>query len=105
MRHGRLVAAGLAAGAVLGFLGEFVRPRAGTGARVDLTEPRGPGPRRPGAVGRAVGAGPTAVTDLRTATLRAPGPSPYTDAVTLAMAARGLGPDRFAVATDGEVHG
>jgi hypothetical protein len=85
MRHGRLVATGLATGALLGFVGELLRPRLRTRpvpppSRLDLTDG---------------GAGP----------VRTPGATPYTDAVTLAMAARGLGTDRLAVATDGDGHG
>jgi hypothetical protein len=95
MRHGRLVATGLAAGAVLGFLGELLRRRPGTpvpaGVRVDLTEPR------PSA--------PASLADVRVGPVRSPGGTPYTDAVTLAMAARGMATARLAVATDGEVHG
>ena len=94
MRHGRLVATGLAAGAVLGFFGELLRPRPGTcvptGAHVDLTESRSaPGSR----------------VDVRVGSDRSPDGTHYTDAVTLAMAARGMATDRFSVATDGEVHG
>jgi hypothetical protein len=95
MRHGRLVATGLAAGATLGFLGELLRPRPGTpsapGAQVDLTEPRR--------------GAPASLSDVRLGPVRTPGGTAYTDAVTLAMAARGLGSDRLAVATDGDVLG
>jgi hypothetical protein len=96
MRHGRLVATGLAAGAVLGFLAELVRPRPGTPrsseTRVDLTA-RAPRPV------------PDPLVDVRLTPVRTPAGSAYTDAVTLAMAARGLGIDRLAVDTDGDVHG
>jgi hypothetical protein len=99
MRHGRLVAAGLAAGAVLGFAGELLRPRPGrtaaTGTPLDLTAPA---PARPDAASDSLG-------PLRVGRVRIAGGTPYTDAVTLAMAARGLDAGRLAVATDGEVHG
>jgi hypothetical protein len=94
MRHGRLVATGLATGAVLGFLGELLRHRPAApepAVRVDLTE------QRPSA--------PASLVDVRVGPVRSPRGTPYTDAVTLAMAARGMATDRLAVATDGEVHG
>ena len=101
MRHGRLVAIGLAAGALAGFVSELVRPRLGT-CRRRRSAATSAGSEQ---VGRPTGQGPSSLTDAGVGPVRSTLGTAYTDAVTLAMAARGLTIDRLAVATDGEVHG
>lgn len=68
MRLGRLVAAGLVAGAVAGFVGALLRPRTVHSYRPDAerpaTDPRGDlAAARPSAADERPGAGPGAVTE------------------------------------------